>query len=157
MIDGFAIAFPCTTTTVYADPFLEIGGKFLEGFEKQAIFVSETQIGIFDFLGRDERFPVADGLIVLADLGADIVQMAVDAVRFDTLAFGTTAADFPKTLRDTELSTELGNTPVDRNTAHDGNGRLLFVFVPFKVEQNLEGTSHTLCFLKVANIIGAES
>ena len=96
MIDGFAIAFPCTTTTVYADPFLEIGGKFLEGFEKQAIFVSETQIGIFDFLGRDERFPVADGLIVLADLGADIVQMAVDAIRFDTLAFGATAADFPR-------------------------------------------------------------
>lgn len=131
MVNGLVIAFPCTIAAVDADTFLKIRGKLLENVEKHTVFLAETKVGIFDFLGRDERFMVADFLIVFADLCPDIIQVAVDAVGLDAATFSATAAHFPKVLRDTEFGTELGDTPVDRNTAHDGDGRLLFVFVPF--------------------------
>ena len=49
---------------------------------------------------------------MFADLGADIVQMAVDAIRFETAAFGAAAADLPKHLRNGELRAELGDATV---------------------------------------------
>lgn len=73
--------------------------------------------------------------------------MAVDAIRFETTAFGAAAADLPKRLRNGELRTELGDAAVDRDAPHDGDDFLIFVFVPFEVEQNLERAAHKLCFL----------
>ena len=40
---------------------------------------------------------------MLADLGADVVQMMVDAIRFETTAFGAATADLPKRFRNGEL------------------------------------------------------
>ena len=84
---------------------------------------------------------------MLADLGADVVQMTVDAIRFETAAFGAAAADLPKHLRNGELRAELGDAAVDRDATHDRDDFLILVFVPFKVEQNLERAAHKLCFL----------
>ena len=84
------------------------------------------------------------------ELRADIVQMAVDTVGFETPPLGTAAADFPQTLRNRELRTELRNSTVDRDAAHEGNRRLCFFLVPFQVEQNL-------CFFRDTKLISAES
>ena len=86
---------------------------------------------------------------MLADLGADVVQMAVDAIRFETTALGAAAADLPKHLRNGELRAELRDAAVDRDATHDRDDFLIFVFVPFKVEQNLERAAHKLYFLGV--------
>lgn len=112
-------------------------------------FSNEAEIGILDLLGRNVRLPVADILIVIADPGADIVQMAVDAVGFEAAALGTAAANLPKRFRNGELRAELGDAAVDRNATHDRDDFLILTFVPFEVEQNLERAAHKLCFLGV--------
>lgn len=149
MVDGLMVTLPGTVAAVDADTFLEVGSKFLERFEKQPVFLPETEIGILDFLGRNIRLPVTDILIVIADPGADIVQMAVDAVGFETTALGTATADLPKRLWNGELRTELGDTAVDRDATHDRDDFLILTFVPFEVEQNLERAAHKPCFLGV--------
>ena len=86
---------------------------------------------------------VADRLVMLSDLDTDIIQIAVDTVGFEAFAFGATALHLPQMGRNAKFGAELGDRTVDGNTAHDGNNRLNFVFVLFKVEQNLECTAHT--------------
>ena len=71
----------------------------------------------------------------------------VRPVGLDAPAFGTTAADFPQMFRNGKFRTELRDASIDRNPAHDWNQRLFLLFVPFKVEQNLERATHKLCFL----------
>ena len=56
--------------------------------------------------------PGPDILIVLADLGADVVQMAVDAIRFETAAFGAAAADLPKHLRNGDFALNWAMLPL---------------------------------------------
>ena len=74
--------------------------------------------------------------------------MTVDTVGLDAPAFGTTAADFPQMFRNGKFRTELRDASIDRNPAHDWNRRLFLLFVPFKVEQNLECAAHKLCCFK---------
>ena len=62
-------------------------------------------------------------------------------------AFGAAAADLPKRFRDGELRAELRDAAVDRDATQDRDDYLIYVFVPFKVEQNLERAAHKLCFL----------
>ena len=50
--------------------------------------------------------------------------------------------------RDGKFRTELRDASIDRNPAHDWNQRLFLLFVPFKVEQNLECAAHKLCCFK---------
>lgn len=66
-----------------------------------------------------------------ADLGTDIVQMAVDAVGFEAMTLGVAAADLPKRLRNGELCAELGDAAVDRDAAHDRHDFPIFLLVPF--------------------------
>lgn len=81
---------------------------------------------------------------MFVDLPPDIVQMAVDTVGFDTLAFRTTAFDLPQANGDFYFGTELGDRAVDRNTAHNRSNRLRLVL--FEIEQNLECTAHNSAF-----------
>ena len=85
---------------------------------------------------------------MFVDLGTDIIQMTVDAVGLDALAFSSPAAYFPQMFRNGKFRTELGDTSVDGNTSHDRDGRLILAFLPFKVEQNLECAAHKLCCFK---------
>ena len=94
---------------------------------------------------------------MFADLGADVVQMTVDAIRFETTAFGAATADLPKRFRNGELRAELGDATVDRDATHDRDDFLILTFVPFEVEQNLERAAHKLCFLRGTKLISAES
>ena len=148
MVDGLMVTLPGTVAAVDADTFLEVGSKLLERFEKQPVFLAETEIGILDLLDCNIRLPVADILIMIADPGAEIVQMAVDAVGFETAVLSAAAADLPKRFRNGELRAELGDTAV-RDAPHDRDDFLRFVFVSFKVEQNLERAAHKLCFLRL--------
>ena len=86
---------------------------------------------------------VVDRLIMFTYLNTDIIQMAVDTVGLEAFAFGSSAFHFPQMGRNVEFGAELGDSTVDGNTAHDRNYRLRFVFVLFKVEQNLECAAHT--------------
>ena len=73
-----------------------------------------------DLLGRNLRLPVANILIVLADLGADVIQMAVDAIGFEATTLGAAAADLPKRLRKGKLRAELRDAAVDCDTTMTG-------------------------------------
>lgn len=86
---------------------------------------------------------ITDRQVMPSYLDTDIIQMAVDTIRFGAFAFGTIALHFPQMGRNVEFGAELGDRTVDDNTAHDTNNRLNFVFVLFEVEQNLEYTAHT--------------
>lgn len=57
---------------------------------------------------------------MFVDLPPNIVQMAIDTVGFDPLAFRTTAFDFPQANRDFDFGAELGNRSIDRNTTMTG-------------------------------------
>ena len=81
---------------------------------------------------------------MFVNLPPNIVQMAIDAIGLDTLAFRTTAFDLPQANRDFDFGAELGNRSIDRNTTHDRSERLLLV--PFKVEQNLECAAYNSAF-----------
>ena len=64
---------------------------------------------------------------MLADLGADVVQMTVDAIRFESTAFGAATADLPKRFRNGELRAELGEATVDRDEMCIRDRTLLFL------------------------------
>nr|WP_278721400.1 hypothetical protein [Alistipes onderdonkii] len=87
MVDSIAVPLPNSITTIYTDALLIIAGKFFKRFQQHTVFISEAQICILDLLGRDERILITDGLIVFVDLGTDIIQMAVNAVGLNALAF----------------------------------------------------------------------
>ena len=57
---------------------------------------------------------------MLADLGADVIQMAVDAIGFEATTLGAAAADLPKRFRDGELRAELRDAAVDCDTTMTG-------------------------------------
>ena len=143
------IAPPGTFRAIYADTFEKIIRVMFENIHKSPVSFAHTQPGILDLFSRDVGIVIANRLIVFADLDADIVQMAVDAIRFETAAFGAAAADLPKRFRDGELRAELRDAAVDRDATHDRDDFLIFVFVPFEVEQNLERAAHKLCFFKL--------
>ena len=151
------IAVPCVFRAVDADTPVQILRETAESGQQGAVTFPESQPGVLHLLGRHIAFPVADIPIMTVELRADLVQMAVDAVGFETPALGAAPADFPQTLRNRELRTELRNRTVDRAAAHDRNRRLCFFLVPFQVEQNLERAAHKLCFLKGTKLISAES
>ena len=151
------IAVPCVFRAVDADTPVQILREAAESGQQGAVTLPEPQPGVLHLLGRHIAFPVADIPIMTVDLRANIVQIPVDTVRFEASALGTAPADFPQTLRNRELRTELRNRAVDRDAAHDRNRRLCFFLVPFQVEQNLERAAHKLCFLRGTKLISAES
>ena len=145
------ITVPRVFRTVDADTAVQVVRKAAESGQQGAVTLPESQPGVLHLLGRHIAFPVADIPIMTVELRADIVQLAVDTVGFETPPLGTAAADFPQTLRNRELRTELRNSTVDRDAAHEGNRRLCFFLVPFQVEQNLECAAHNSAFLGIQN------
>ena len=55
------------------------------------------------------------------DIGLDIFQFLVDALRFEAFAGGFVRLGIPKRRTNGEFATELRHRAVDRNAAHDGN------------------------------------
>ena len=104
------------------------------------VAVAETQPRIFDLFGRDIRIPVADTLVVFADVGFDIFQLFVDALGRDALARGLVSFRIPECGRYGQLATELRDRTVDRDTPHDG-GFAVLLGLSFQIEQDFESAS----------------
>lgn len=67
--------------------------------------LSEAQIGILDLFSGHIGILVTDVLIVLVNLAPDIIQMEIDTVGLDALAFGPAAFDLPDGKRGGNLCT----------------------------------------------------
>ena len=71
------------------------------------------------------------------DIGLDIFQFLVDALRFEAFAGGFVRLGIPKRRTNGEFAAELRHRTVDRNTAHNGN-LTRFLRLPFYVEKDFE-------------------
>ena len=71
------------------------------------------------------------------DIGLDIFQFLVDALRFEAFAGGFVRLGIPKRRTNGEFAAELRHRAVDCNTAHDGN-LTMFFRLPFYVEKDFE-------------------
>lgn len=79
-------------------------------------------------------------LILLADIGFDVLQSFIDALGFDTLAGRFVGFRIPQFRGDGQFATELRNRTVDGDTAHDGNFTG-FLGLTFQIEQDFEGAA----------------
>ena len=78
---GIVAVLEGRNTTILAHTFEKACEVFVEGLQQQATIITHTQEGIADLFGRDIRIPVAETLVLLADIGLDILQLLVDALR----------------------------------------------------------------------------
>ena len=83
---AFAVVLIAGISAVFADTFEEPCKVFVEGLQQQAAVVPHTQKGVTDFFGRNIRIPVAETLILFADIGFDVLQLFIDALGFETFA-----------------------------------------------------------------------
>ena len=86
---------------VFADTvLLEIVQVLIECLQQELIAVPETQPCVLYFLGSDIRIPVADTLVLLSDIGLDILQLLVDALGHDAFTCGFVGFGIPQLGRD---------------------------------------------------------
>ena len=89
------IAVPCVFRAVDADTPVQVVREAAESGQQGAVTLPEPQPCVLDLLGRHIAFPVADIPIMTVELRADLVQMAVDAVGFETPALGAAPRGLP--------------------------------------------------------------
>ena len=85
---AFAVVLIAGIGAVLAYAFEETRKVFVEGLQQQMAVIAHTEKSVADSFGRDIRIPVAETLVLLADIGLDILQLLVDALRFETFARG---------------------------------------------------------------------
>jgi hypothetical protein len=138
---GTGIVHERTGCPVFADAlFGEFFQVVVEGLQQELITVPESQPGIPDLLGRDVRIPVADTLVLLADVGLDVLQFLVDPLGYDTLTRCSVGFGVPQFGRNRHFATELRDGPINGDASHDGRFAVLFG-LSFQIEQNLESAS----------------
>ena len=115
-VTAFAVIVIARIGAVFAHTFEEAGEVFVEGLQQQAAVVAHTEEGIADFFGRDIRIPVAETLVLLADIGLDIFQLFIDALGFEALTGSLIRFGIPEGRTDGEFAAELRYRAVDRNT-----------------------------------------
>ena len=93
---GIVAVLEGRNTTILAHTFEKACEVFVEGLQQQATIITHTQEGIADLFGRDIRIPVAEPLVLLADIGVDIFQLLVDAQRLEAFAGGFVSFGIPK-------------------------------------------------------------
>lgn len=74
----------------------ELGQVSVERLQKELVAVSESQPCVLNLLGSDITVTVADALVLLADVGLDILQLLVDALGDDALAGGFVGFGVPQ-------------------------------------------------------------
>ena len=129
LIDGIS--------AILADTFEEPRKVFVEGLQQQAAVVTHTQEGVADLFGRNVRIPVAETLVLLADIGLDIFQFFIETLSFEALTGSLVRLGIPKSRTDGEFAAELRHRAVDGDTAHDGN-LTVFFRLPFHIEKDFE-------------------
>ena len=82
--------------------------------------LAHAQKGVTNLFGRNIRIPVAETLILFADIGLDILQLLINALRFETFAGGFVGFSIPKRGANDKFAAELRLRTVDRNTAMTG-------------------------------------
>ena len=87
------------------------------------------------------------------DIGLDIFQFLVDALRFEAFAGGFVRLGIPKRRTNGEFATELRHRTVDRNAAHDGN-LTRFLGLPLHIEKDFESAAlhDNLNFVVLLNV-----
>ena len=137
---GIVAVLEGRNTTILAHTFEKACEVFVEGLQQQATIITHTQEGIADLFGSDIRIPVAETLILLADIGLDVLQLFVDALGFETLTGSLVSLGIPERRPNGELTTELRHRTVDGDTTHDGN-LTRFLGLPFYIEKDFERTA----------------
>ena len=83
------------------------GNPAVEGLQQQAAIIAHTQESFADLFGRDIQIPVAETLALLTDIGLDIFQLLVDALRFEAFAGGFVGFGIPERGANGEFAAEL--------------------------------------------------
>ena len=139
-VTAFAVIVIARIGAVFAHALAEICEVFVEGLQQQAAIITHSQKGVANLFGRDIRITVAETLVLLADIGFDVLQLFVDALRFEASACGFVRFGIPERRTNRELAAELRHRAVDRNTAHNGN-LTRFLGLPFHVEKDFESAA----------------
>ena len=136
-----------------ADTFEEPRKVFVEGLQQQAAVIAHSQKGVANLFGRNVRIPVAETLILLADIGLDIFQFFIETLSFEALTGSLVRLGIPKGRTDGEFAAELRHRTVDGNTAHNGN-LTRFLGLPFHVEKDFERAAlhDNLNFVDLLNV-----
>ena len=110
---------------------------FVEGLQQQAAVIAHSQKGVANLFGRNVRIPVAETLVLLADIGLDIFQFFIETLSFEALTGSLVRLGIPEGRTNGEFAAELRHRAVDRNTAHNGN-LTRFLGLPFYIEKDFE-------------------
>ena len=70
---GLIVLYECPNRTIFTDTLSEGCKVFIESLHQQLVSVPESQPCVFDLFGRDIRIPVAKTLVLLADIGLDML------------------------------------------------------------------------------------
>ena len=127
--------------TVYTDVLFEVAVEFVERFQQRFVLLAHAEVSQLHPLGRDVGIAVGDALVVPLDLGADMLQLAVDRLCLVALACGLVGFGIPQGGRQGYAAVDERAFAVHRKAGIDGNASLLHaLFV--HIEQNLERVSH---------------
>ena len=107
-------------SAILADTFEEPRKVFVEGLQQQMAVIAHTEKSVADSFGRDIRIPVAETLVLLADIGLDVFQLLVDTLGFEAFPGGFVCFGIPKRGPNGEFAAELRHRTVDGNTAITG-------------------------------------
>jgi len=81
MFIGFLVVFEGALCPVFAHTFSELLQILVKSLHQQFAFAAHAEPSIFNLFGGYIAVPVADTLILLADVGFDVLQRLVDALR----------------------------------------------------------------------------
>ena len=137
---GFLVVFEGALCPVFAYTLSELLQIRLEGLQEQFTLAAHAEPRVFNFFSGYIAVPIADALVLLADVGFDVLQFLVDALRFDALARSLVRLGVPEGRSDGQFATELGNGSVDGNAAHHRDFAV-FLGLPFQVEKDFESAS----------------
>ena len=150
---AFAVVLIAGIGAVLAYAFEEPCKVFVEGLQQQTAVVAHTEKSVADSFCRDIRIPVAETLVLLADIGLDVFQLLVETLGFETFTGSLVRLGIPKGRTDGEFAAELRHRAVDRDTTHNGN-LTRFLGLPFHVEKDFESAAlhDNLNFVDLLNV-----
>ena len=140
-------------SAILADTFEEPRKVFVEGLQQQAAVIAHSQKGVANLFGRNVRIPVAETLVLLADIGLDIFQFFIETLSFEALTGSLVRLGIPKGGANGEFAAELRHRTINRDTTHDGN-LTMFFRLPFHVEKDFESAAlhDNLNFVDLLNV-----
>ena len=92
-------------------------------------------------------------MVLLADIGLDVLQLFIETLGFKTSAGGFVGFGIPKGGANGEFAAELRHRTINRDTTHDGN-LTMFFRLPFHIEKDFESAAlhDNLNFVDLLNV-----